>query len=170
MYPLRHYKKAVNAFYLVLLTVFLLSSCTHGEKESSYPKYIFLFIGDGMGNNQIQLASDYLGSIADADRIKPERLSFQVFPVCGTVTNYDAVSYIPDSASSGSGIASGRKIRTGTINYSKGKLYETMAEKFKRQKNYKIGIVSSVNINHTTPADFYAHQESRSMDYEIGRN
>lgn len=44
---------------------------------------------------------------------------------------------------------------------------ETIAEKLKRQNDYKIGIVTTVNINHATPGAFYAHQPSRSNYYEI---
>lgn len=32
----------------------------------------------------------------------------------------------------------------------------------------KVGIISSVNLNHATPAAFYAHQASRNDYYEIG--
>ena len=46
--------------------------------------------------------------------------------------------------------------------------YETIAEKLKAQLGYKIGVLSSVNLNHATPAAFYAHQASRSNYYEIG--
>lgn len=47
--------------------------------------------------------------------------------------------------------------------------FETIAEKLHEQKNWKIGIVSSVNLNHATPAAFYAHQTSRNNYYEIGQ-
>ncbi len=46
--------------------------------------------------------------------------------------------------------------------------FETIAEKLKNQLGYKIGILSSVNLNHATPAAFYAHQASRNSYYEIG--
>jgi alkaline phosphatase len=36
-----------------------------------------------------------------------------------------------------------------------------------KQKGKKIGIISSVGINHATPAAFYAHQVSRNHYYEI---
>ena len=36
------------------------------------------------------------------------------------------------------------------------------------QKGYKIGVISSVNLNHATPAAFYAHQKSRIYNKEIG--
>ena len=47
--------------------------------------------------------------------------------------------------------------------------YETIAEQLKDQKDWEIGVISSVNINHATPAAFYAHQASRSNYYEIGQ-
>ena len=37
-----------------------------------------------------------------------------------------------------------------------------------KKNGKKVGIVSSVTINHATPASFYAHRNSRSMYYEIG--
>ena len=41
-----------------------LSSTTETVKA---PKYVFLFIGDGMSYPQFQAASDYLGTVADPD-------------------------------------------------------------------------------------------------------
>ncbi len=46
--------------------------------------------------------------------------------------------------------------------------YETIAEQLKAQKDFKIGVISSVNLNHATPAAYYAHQASRGNYYEIG--
>ena len=47
--------------------------------------------------------------------------------------------------------------------------YKTLAEAAKK-KGMKVGIVSSVSIDHATPAVFYAHQPSRGMYYEIGHD
>ena len=47
--------------------------------------------------------------------------------------------------------------------------YETIAEKLHAQKGYKVGVVSTVNIDHATPAAFYAHQNRPGSNYyEIG--
>ena len=54
------------------------------------------------------------------------------------------------------------------MNEAKTVEYETIAEKLKDQLGYKIGVVTSVNLNHATPAAFYAHQASRNDYYEIG--
>ena len=46
--------------------------------------------------------------------------------------------------------------------------YETIAEKLHAQKGYKVGVISTVNIDHATPAAFYAHQKTRKNYYQIG--
>lgn len=38
-----------------------------------------------------------------------------------------------------------------------------------KKDGYKIGIATTVNINHATPAGFSAHRESRKGYYEIGK-
>ncbi len=45
--------------------------------------------------------------------------------------------------------------------------YESIAVKAKKD-GYKVGIVTSVSIDHATPAVFYAHQPDRDMYFEIG--
>ena len=48
--------------------------------------------------------------------------------------------------------------------------YETIAEKLKKQLGYKVGILSSVNLNHATPAAFYAHQHPEIVIMKSVRN
>ena len=65
----------------------------------------------------------------------------------------------------------GEMTESGVINmcpWTRDVPYETIAEKLHRQKNYKVGVVSSVNIDHATPAAFYAHQKTRKNYYQIG--
>ena len=138
------------------------------------PKYVFLFIGDGMSYPQFQAASDYLGAVADTnnDDILDGNvpLTFMNFPVAGSAVTYDSSSFCPDSASTATSLSTGNKTYSGTINMDETatKSYETIAEQLKAQKNYKIGVISTVNLNHATPAAFYAHQPSRGNYYEIG--
>ena len=143
------------------------------EDEGKAPKYVFLFIGDGMSYPQFQAASDYLGALADDDDGIVDgnvNLSFMDFEVAGSATTFDSTSFCPDSASTATSISAGHKTHSGVINMdeTKTEAYETIAEKLKDQKDYKIGIISSVNLNHATPAAFYAHQASRNDYYEIG--
>lgn len=144
------------------------------DDKNKTPKYIFMFIGDGMSYPQIQLTSDYLGAIKqdDSETLNGNKyLSFMKFPVAGSAVNYNSNSYIPDSASSATSLATGHKTSSETINMDEtGTIqYETIAEKLKKQKDYKIGIVTTVNLNHATPAAYYAHQDSRKNYYQISQ-
>ena len=135
------------------------------------PKYIFLFIGDGMGLPQIQSASFYKGTVENNGAVIPAELSFMKFPFTGSVTTYDSTSFCPDSASTATSIASGEKTESGVINmtpWTRDVPFETIAEKLHKQKGYKVGVLTTVNIDHATPAAFYAHQASRKNYYEIG--
>ena len=156
------------------------------KQAAKAPKYVFLFIGDGMSYPQFQAASDYLGALDDPDYVKalpsidyekregelngPKSLNFMNFDVAGSAVTYDSCSFAPDSASTATSIATGYKTYSGMINVdlTGSTPYETIAEKLHSQKGWKVGIVSSVNLNHATPAAFYAHQASRNNYYEIG--
>ncbi|MCC8181606.1 MAG: alkaline phosphatase [Clostridiales bacterium] len=138
------------------------------------PKYVFLFIGDGMTYSQFQLASSYLGALEDdsSDDILDGNvaLNFMAFDYSGSATTYDSSSFCPDSASTATSIASGFKTYSGVINMDETKTvsFTTIAEQLRDETDYKIGVISSVNLNHATPAAFYAHQASRNNYYEIG--
>jgi alkaline phosphatase len=130
-------------------------------------KYVFLFIGDGMAMPQVSSAEVFSTARSSKD-ITVTRLGFTRFPVTGLATTYDAGTFITDSASAGTAIASGNKTLSGVINMDAGK-----TQKFKpiteyiRDKGMKVGIVSSVTLNHATPASFYAQAASRSNYYDI---
>lgn len=146
---------------------------TQPVQNEKLPKYVFLFIGDGMSYPQFQTASDYLSAVAspNPDILKGgETLSFMRFPITGAATTFDSTSFAPDSASTATSISTGFKTHSGVINMdeSKTKSYEAITEKLKKQKDYKIGVISTVNLNHATPAAFYAHQPSRGNYYAIG--
>lgn len=147
---------------------------TDSVKEKNTAKYIFLFIGDGMSYPQIQLTNYYLSALADTNDNNilesKNNLTMFDFPVAGSAQTYDSTSFCPDSASTATSISTGHKTYSGTINMDEtgSVAYETIAEKLKKQKGYEIGIISSVNLNHATPAAFYCHQTSRNNYYEIG--
>ena len=146
---------------------------TSDPGTTATPKYIFLFIGDGMSYPQIQTTNYYLSAMEDdGDEILTSKnnLNMMSFPVAGSAQTYDSTSFCPDSASTATSISTGHKTYSGTINMDETMQtpYETIAEKLKDQLGYKIGVLSSVNLNHATPAAFYAHQASRNSYYEIG--
>ena len=118
-------------------------------------KYIFLFIGDGMGFNQVQAASEALA----ADGREP--LCFLDFPVQGRVKTNNADGSVTDSAAAATAISAGQKTANGFLGLDARKnRIETIAETL-RNLGRKIGILTTVSLDHATPAGFFAHVDSR---------
>ncbi len=137
------------------------------NEEMKTPKYIFLFIGDGMSYVQTNAAQVYLGNNTEGE-IATESLNFTQFPVIGNVTTYDSTSFCPDSASTATALSCGVKTHSGVVGLEADKMTqpESITELLK-QEGMKIGVVSTVTINHATPAAFYSHVISRNDYYQI---
>ncbi len=172
--------------FSIIFFVFSLLSIS----EASGPKYVFLFIGDGMSIPQVNSAEYYLTSLQNAcengkasskncypfpnndysyDILKSmPKIGFTSFPYLGIATTFGTNSFVPDSADTGTALATGYKTKSGVISMDPNATikYPTIAEAFKKMGR-KVGIVSSVSIDHATPAVFYAHQASRNDYYEI---
>ncbi|MEA4908670.1 MAG: alkaline phosphatase [Anaerolineaceae bacterium] len=138
--------------------------------QSQHARYIFLFIGDGMGVAQRNSAELYLANTENVETglWYETKLLMNTFPAQGMTTTYDAGSIITDSASAGTAIATGHKTLSGVISMSPDKTekYTTIAE-IAKQQGWKVGVVTSVSLDHATPAVFYAHNASRKNMYAI---
>lgn len=159
------------AIVLAVLTIALIfAPFGQAKAEEELPlKYIFLFIGDGMGYSQINLAQMMEGNEKKGETAIRE-LSFSKFPYTGIVNTHDKTSLIPDSASTASAMSTGNKIYSGVIckDTDLMKSFKTIAQQYK-EAGRKVGILSSVTLNHATPAAFYASVDSRKEYYEIGK-
>ncbi len=143
-----------------------ISGCTNEVKEEK-AKYVFLFIGDGMGLTHIATAESYLSY--KQGKLGGEMLNMTQFPVFGTATSYSADYNVTDSAASGSAIASGEKANNHTLGIdAEGQNVKSMAYDF-QEDGYQVGIISTVPINHATPAAFYAHSTDRNEYYAISK-
>jgi len=167
---IQHTKNPLIAAFIILF-VFVLFSCTEKgiQKDVEAPKYVFLFIGDGMGLSQIHAAEMMAGTLK-GEEIGIQKLSFSQFPGTGLMTTFSSNSYITDSAASGTAMASGHKTINGRINIDETNenKFKTIAEMAKEQA-MKVGIISSVPLNHATPASFYACVTSRWHYYDIAQ-
>jgi alkaline phosphatase len=131
-------------------------------------KYVFYFIGDGMGVNIVNATEAYLSAM-NGERGSVSLLMTQ-FPVASMSTTYSADSDVTDSAAAGTALATGKKTKNGYLGVDPDYApLETIAEKAKKA-GIKVGIASTVPVNHATPAAFYGHQKNRSMYYEISRD
>lgn len=147
---------------LTYLMLFLLVAFAAKAQQA---KYVFYFIGDGMGLNQVNTTEMYLGE--QQGRIGTEPLCFASFPVAGMATTFSASNSITDSAAGGTALATGVKTYNGAIGVDANKeRVMSVAERAKRAGK-KVGVTTSVSVDHATPAAFYGHQPDRSMYYEI---
>jgi len=157
----RIYKILFPVIVLLVVTIYISKIYTN---ENGKPKYIFYFIGDGFGTAQSELTQAYVKAISD----NKESLNMFKFPEHAVYTTFCDNRFITGSAAAGTALATGYKTSVNTIGMEADKKtpVKSLAEKA-RDKGYKIGILSSVSIDHATPAVFYAHQPSRNMYYNI---
>ncbi|MCR5038535.1 MAG: alkaline phosphatase [Bacteroidales bacterium] len=132
-------------------------------------KYVFYFIGDGMGVSQINVTETYLAALKG--KIGYEPILMSSLPVVGLVNTYSATNGVTDSAAGGTALATGKKTKNGTI----GMLADqqtpcTSIAAWAQAAGKAVGVATNVAITHATPASFYGHQPKRSMYYEIGQD
>lgn len=142
----------------------------YSKVNQNQAKYVFLFIGDGMGVTPVTAAENYLGfTKTNEGEVYPDLMNFTEMPVVGLKTQFDCHSFIPDSASTATAFATGIKTQTNTVGLSGdfSKSADSVAEKAKRAGK-SVGILTTVTLNHATPAAFYANEESRNSYYDIG--
>ena len=131
-------------------------------------KYVFYFIGDGMGDNQV-LAAEMYRSAIQGEPLGRVQTSMTQMPIFGHLSTHSASNGITDSSAAGTCLATGSKTTNGKLGIdAKGDTLRTIAEKLKAE-GWGIGIMTTVAIDHATPAAFYGHNEKRSHYYEIGK-
>ena len=152
----------MKRFITLIALAVLFAGCV---QQAPQAKYVFYFIGDGMGLAQVSLTEAWL---ADKDgRIGSEPLSFSQFPVLGTATTYSASNIITCSSAAGTALATGEKTTNNMLGMSPDTLpLQAITYKIK-EAGFKVGVTSTVTLDHATPAAFYANAPSRSNYYDI---
>ena len=127
-------------------------------------KYIFYFIGDGMGLNPVLAGEAFNRSVLGNDT----PLLMLQFPVTSYATSHSASSDVTDSAAGGTALATGHKTRNGMVGMDADSVpVQSIASKLFNQ-GWGVGLVTTGAPDDATPASFYAHQPNRGMYYEIG--
>lgn len=149
----------------IILLMFLLALTLSAQGKA---KYVFYFIGDGMGVNQVNAAETYLGALQG--RIGIEPLCFPSFPYSAFVNTQSATNGVTDSAAGGTALACGQKTKNGTLGMLKDLTTSVSSiADWARNSGAAVGITTSVAIDHATPAAFYAHVKERHEQYTIGK-
>lgn len=130
------------------------------------PKYIFYFIGDGMGMGPVMAAENYVRMCVPGQ----ERLTMTSLPVGGSAMTYSASSPVTDSAAAGTALSTGSKTKNGMLGMNADTVAVYSIARALSRAGYGIGIITDCAADDATPGAFYAHQPKRSMYYEIARD
>ena len=147
------------------LSYLLLFVLLAGMASAQTAKYVFYFIGDGMGVNQVNGTEMYLAE--QEGRIGAKSLLFTSFPVASVATTFSATNSVTDSSAAGTALATGSKTYNGAIGMDDQKQPLQSVAAQAKAAGKKVGVATSVSVDHATPAAFYAHQPDRDMYYEI---
>ena len=132
--------------------------------SANAPKYIFYFIGDGMGMGHVMTTETYNRTVLGND----EHIMMLQFPVASLAMTYSANSKITDSAAAGTALSTGFKTNNGMLGMTPDSVPVTSIAKELQAMGYGIAIATSVQPDDATPGAFYTHVPSRKMFYEIG--
>lgn len=134
----------------------LAAGCVTAPDSRPSPKYVFLFIGDGMGKPHVDLARQLFGT-----------LNMDALPVRGSVSTANVTRGVTDSAASGTAFACGVKTRNSRLGIdADGKNVDSCAVLAKR-RGRRVAILTTVGVNNATPAAFYAHVMTRGEGQKI---
>ncbi|MBN2650850.1 MAG: alkaline phosphatase [Spirochaetales bacterium] len=148
----------------LLLLIFVGFFSFSAFAQETKPKYVFYFIGDGLGPSQRQLAEYYLQEDTADENAK---LLMNSFPNVGVITSHSADTFVTDSAAGGTALATGYKTNNGVIGKdANGNNVRNIFDAAK-ERGWKTGIVTTTRLTHATPASFYAHNIHRDNENEM---
>lgn len=128
-------------------------------------KYIFYFIGDGMGPGQVMMADTYkrkaLGNSVP--------LTMMLLPVHSLQTTYSASSPVTDSAAAGTALATGVKTKNSMLGMNADSVAVNSIARYLHDNGYGVALMTNSAADDATPGAFYAHVTNRRQHYEIGR-
>ncbi len=132
------------------------------SQDTSSVRNIILFIGDGMGIDQVSVARiQHLG--ADG------QLVLDRLPVTGLVKTHSIDNLITDSAAGATALASGFKTRNGMVGVLPDSGAVLTLLEAAHHRGMSTGLVVTSSITHATPACFASHVASRENHEEIAR-
>ena len=148
--------------YRALFALLLLSLAVPAAAQRA--RNVILFIGDGMGPAQVEMARQYSREVRNQPLRMLEMAGAGRMGVCFTRSS-DAL--VTDSAAAGTALATGSKTKNGMIAQDpEGKRLPTILE-LAKERGLKTGLVATSTISHATPASFAAHVPSRGTEAEI---
>ncbi len=142
----------------------LLAACSF-TAWSATPKYIFYFIGDGMGVAPAMASVTYARNVLGQEELP----LMMTFPYAGYAMTYSASSDVTDSAAAGTALATGHKTRNSMVGMTPDSVPVYSIAKTFKDAGYGVGLVTNVAADDATPAAFYAHVPKRYHSEQVDR-
>jgi len=160
---MKFYVKRLSVVLLMLIFLFSLQS----NVFSAVPrvKYVIVMIADGTGIAHLGAVHYFNRLLLDEEFTITEKLFNQ--GRLGIVTNYALNSLVPDSAASGTAIATGKKTNNNMISMlPDGTTVKTVMERA-IELGYRTGLIAKSTITDATPAVFASHVPHRNLQDQI---
>ena len=132
---------------------------------ANQPRYIFYFIGDGMGMGPTMAAATYNRTVLGPDELP----LMMTFPVAAQAMTYSASTPVTDSAAAGTALSTGYKTKNGMLGVNPDSIPVYSMAEVLADNGYGIGVITTVAPDDATPGAFYAHVPKRSMYTQINR-
>ena len=141
--------------FATLFTALFHAAFATAQIGGDEPRHVILIIGDGMDEQQITIARNYLKGASGElllDRL-PMRGAAQILTIDDRVNG--APIYVADSANTASSMATGEVTSRGRIATSAGDDHDlkTIVE-LAKDAGYRTGIVTTASVTDATPAAF----------------
>lgn len=130
------------------------------------PKYVFMFIGDGLGASQRQMAEYFVQQEKGANY----KLTMNQMPVVGINTTHSLDNLVTDSAAAGTALATGQKTDNGMIATLPDGREVKSSLKYAQEKGKAVGVITTTRVTHATPASFVAQNINRGNENEIAED
>ena len=145
-------------FTLAISTSLFISCAMANSAQDAQPPHVILFIGDGMDEQQITMARNYLAGPSGVLRVDqmPHRSSVQVLSVAED--DPQRPLYVAESAGSGTALATGHITSRARISTSAqtDQPLKTILELAQTQ-GLATGVVTTASVTDATPAVFMSH-------------
>ena len=127
------------------------------------PKYVFYFIGDGMGMGPVMAAMNYK-RVAHPEQAPMTMTGFPVASFCQT---WSASTPVTDSAAAGTALSTGSKTKNTMLGMDADTVSVTSVARYLKDAGWGVGVLTTVAPDDATPGAFYAHVPSRTQFYDI---
>lgn len=146
--------RKLNKFLLIIFVIITFSACT--KQKNTYPEYaknVILIIGDGMGENQIEVSKIIHKDI---------KFNYDDLINKGYVRTSTYDNSLTDSAAAATAMATGVKTNREIVgkSFDKSRDLENILE-IAHRNNIRTGLITDVALYDATPAAFSSHVNDR---------